>query len=63
MITRYYVRQIKDNNQYIGCYDVEHTTDTYSGMNGTLQVALSKGFQVIAFLDAIALSKGGTNDS
>ena len=59
MLTRYYVRQIKDNVQVIGCYDIEHTTDIYSGMNGTLQVALSKGFQVIAFLDAIALSKEG----
>lgn len=62
MITRYYVRQLKDGVKSIGCYDVEHTTVEYSGLNAALQTVADRGYHVIEFLGAIVLSGGGVCD-
>lgn len=63
MMTRYYLRETKEGTQFISCYDVEHSTDKYSGLNAALKAAAEKGHQVIEILDAIALTRGGTNDN
>lgn len=63
MLTRFYMRELKDGVQFITCYDVQHNTDKYSGINAALQVAAGKGHQVIAVLDAIILEREGTDDN